>query len=101
MANLGKKGDIFCVRFRFQGKEYKKSLKTKDESAARGALHLIELTLHRLHTGQHHVPDHVDAGDFIVSGGSLRERYDRSWNPRRLSPPRENWSISTRHLRKT
>lgn len=73
MANLGKKGDIFCVRFRFQGKEYKKSLKTKDESAARGALHLIELTLHRLHTGQHYVPDHVDAGDFIVSGGSLRE----------------------------
>ncbi len=73
MANLGKKGDTFCVRFRFQGKEYKKSLKTKDEPAARGALHLIEFTLHRLHTGQIRVPEQVDAGDYVVSGGTLRE----------------------------
>src|SRR5262249_54208462 len=73
MANLGKKGGAYHVRFRFRGKEYKKSLKTRDESAARGALHLIELTLHRLHTGQLHVPDRVDPGDFVVSGGTLRK----------------------------
>jgi len=71
MANLSKKGEVHCVRFRFQGKEYKKSLKTKDASAARAALHLIEITLHRLHTGQLHVPDRVDPGDFVVSGGTL------------------------------
>lgn len=73
MANLGKKGDTFCVRFRLRGKEFKKSLKTRDESAAKAALHLVELTLHRLHTGQVRVPDRVDPGDFVVSGGTLTE----------------------------
>ena len=28
MANLGRKGDVYVARFRYQGKEYKKSLKT-------------------------------------------------------------------------
>ncbi|WP_439624731.1 tyrosine-type recombinase/integrase [Gemmata sp.] len=73
MANLGKKGDTFCVRFRLRGKEFKKSLKTRDESAAKAALHLVELTLHRLHTGQARVPDRIDPGDFVVSGGTLTE----------------------------
>src|SRR5205823_10990530 len=73
MANLGLKGGVYHVRFRLRGKEYKKSLKTRDESAARGALHLVELTLHRLHTGQLRVPERVDPGDFVVSGGTLVE----------------------------
>lgn len=77
MANLSKKGDGYCARFRLRGKEYKKSLKTRDESAARAALHLVELTLHRLHTGQLHVPDRVDPGDFVVSGGTLRAPVER------------------------
>jgi hypothetical protein len=86
MANLGKKGDVCCVRFRLRGKEYKKSLRTKDESAARGALHLVELTLHRLYTGQLHVPDRVDPGDFVVSGGTLLERVERT-PPAEPAPP--------------
>jgi hypothetical protein len=56
MANLGKKGDTYCARFRLRGREYKKSLKTRDAAAARAALHVIELTLHRIHTGQLPVP---------------------------------------------
>src|SRR4051794_38411273 len=72
MANLGKKDGIFHIRFRFRGKEYKKSLKTGDEGAATAARHVIELTLHRLLTGQAIVPENVDAGDFIVSGGTLQ-----------------------------
>jgi integrase len=71
MANLGQKNGVFHVRFRFRGKEYKKSLKTSDESAAQAARHVIELTIHRLHTGQIDVPYRVDPGDFIVSGGTL------------------------------
>lgn len=71
MANLGKKAGIFHIRFRFHGKEYKKSLKTSDEGAAEAARHLVELTLHRLLTGQTRVPEGVDAGDFVVSGGTL------------------------------
>lgn len=71
MANLGQKDGIFHVRFRFHGKEYKKSLKTHDQAAAEAACHVIELTIHRLHTGQTQVPPKVDPGDFIVSGGAL------------------------------
>jgi integrase len=71
MANLGQKDGIFHVRFRFRGKEYKKSLKTHDERAAEAACHVIELTMHRLLTGQLQVPPAVDPGDFIVSGGTL------------------------------
>ncbi len=56
MANIGQKGGVFHVRFRLLGREYKKSLKTRDESAARAARHLIELTLHRVHTGQLQLP---------------------------------------------
>lgn len=86
MANLGKKGEFYCARFRFRGKEYKKSLKTRDESAARGALHLIELTLHRLHTGQLRVPERVDPGDFVVSGGTLTEPVERAPEPEPAPP---------------
>jgi hypothetical protein len=73
MANLGKKGDIFCIRFRYSGKEYKKSLKTRNPGAADAARHLIELTIHRLLTGQTVIPPSVDPGDFILSGGTLQK----------------------------
>src|SRR4051812_3381207 len=71
MANLAQKDGIYLIRFPFRGKEFKRSLKTQDASAAAAACHVVELTIHRLHTGQIHVPDDVDSGDFIVSGGSL------------------------------
>lgn len=77
MANLGTKDGIFVVRFRYQGKEFKRSLKTRSEAAAKAALHLVELTLHRLHTGQLAIPEDVDPGDYVVSGGT--------WKP--LAPP--------------
>ena len=72
MANLGKKGGLFVVRFRFDGKEFKKSLKIRERDEAEAARSLVELTIHRLRTGQVHVPDGVDVGDFIVSGGTLK-----------------------------
>ena len=70
MANLGRKGDVFVVRFRFDGKEYKKSLKVRDPREAVAARRLVEVTIHRLLTGQLQVPAGVDPGDFIVSGGT-------------------------------
>jgi len=70
MANLGKKDGMFVVRFRYQGKEFKKSLKTRSEDAAKAALHVVELTIHRLHTGQAQIGEGIDPGDFIVSGGT-------------------------------
>ena len=69
MANLGRKGDLFVARFRYQGKEYKKSLKTTRLADAQAAMHGIERAIHGLTTGLLQVPPGVDPGDFIVSGG--------------------------------
>jgi len=71
MANLGRKGDLFVVRFRFRKKEYKRSLKVRDRAEAQAARRKVEIAIHRLHTGQTQVPDGIDPGDFIVSGGTL------------------------------
>jgi integrase len=73
MANLGKKGDIYLARFRFAGKEYKKSLKTSHKGDAEAAMHAIERAIHGLTTGMLQIPPGVDPGDFILSGGTLRQ----------------------------
>jgi hypothetical protein len=74
---LGLKDGIFDVRFRFRGKEFKKSLKTP----AQAACHLIELTIHRLYTGQTQLQHDVDPGDFILSGGTLLKPPDPRSKP--------------------
>jgi integrase len=74
MANLGKKNGIYLARFRYQAREYKKSLRTTDRKAAEAAMYRIGDVLHRLAIGLIAVPDGVDAGDFILSGGNLKAR---------------------------
>jgi integrase len=71
MANLGKKNGVYLARFRFQGREFKKSLKTSDRKAAEAAMHRVEDALHQLTIHLIDVPAGVDPGDFIVSGGKL------------------------------
>jgi hypothetical protein len=70
MANLGHKDGIFHVRFRYASKDYKKSLTIRDRGDAEAARNLVELTIHRLRTGQVRVPEGVDPGDFIASCGT-------------------------------
>ena len=83
MANLGKKGDLYVARFRYAGKEYKKSLKTTRVADAEGAMHAVERAIHGLTTGMLQVPPPgVDAGDFILSGGTLKQAPGRSGSPR-------------------
>src|SRR5262249_36613442 len=43
----------------------------RERGDAEAARNLVELTLHRLRTGQTRVPEGVDAGDFIACGGTL------------------------------
>ena len=74
MANLGKKNGVFLARFRFQGQEFKKSLKTADPDHARAALRRVEDALHWLAIGHLTVPAGVDPGDFILSGRTLEAR---------------------------
>jgi integrase len=71
MANLGKKNGVYLARFRLQGREYKKSLKTRDRKAAAAAMHRVEDALHRLGVNVLSLPPGVDPGDFVVSGGTL------------------------------
>ncbi len=71
MPNLTLKNRIYIARFRSGGKEYKRSLGTTVESEAQEALVSIDLTLRRLRQGALVVPDGIDPGDFIVSGGTL------------------------------
>ena len=69
MANLGQKNGIYLARFRYQSREYKRSLKTTDRKSAEAAMHRVEDALHRLSIRVITLPAGVDAGDFIVSGG--------------------------------
>ena len=80
MANLGRKGDVYVARFRYQGKEYKKSLKTTSLVDARAAMHGVEQAIHRLVTGMALIPQGVDPGDFILSGGTLKQAPSRRAN---------------------
>ena len=77
MANLGKKGDVYVARFRYAGKEYKKSLKTTRRTDAEAAMHAVERAIHGLTTGLLQVPPGVDPGDFILSGGTLKQPVGR------------------------
>lgn len=95
MASLGKKGGVFHVRFRFDNIAYKKSLKTRDPAAAKAALHLIELVLHRLLTGQVTVPQGVNVGDFVISGGRASAPSKPAIRPAESQTLRE---LSTQYL---
>jgi integrase len=71
MASLDQKNGVFVIRFRHGGKQFKKSLRTRDQTDAVGALHLVQHTIYRLTTGQLEIPPGVDPGDFVVSGGKV------------------------------
>jgi integrase len=71
MAHLGQKNGVYHLRFRFKGREFKKSVKVRSADEASAALHLVEVTLHRLRTSQLLLPEGVEPGDFIMSGGTL------------------------------
>ena len=74
MANLGKKGDVYVARFRYAGKEYKKSLRTTRKADAEAAMHAVERAIHGLdHRDALQIPLGVDPGDFIISGGTLKQ----------------------------
>ena len=78
MAHLYVRDELFYVRFRYQGKAYKKALKTRDKADAQAGLHGVEQTVHLLKIGQHKIPPGVDPGDFIVSGGTHTRRRRRA-----------------------
>jgi len=85
MATIRQKNGIFHVRFRYGQRAYKKSLRTRESADAEAAKNLVEFTLFRLKTGQLQVPEGVDAGDFVVSGGTLSPPPEEQQSPPRIS----------------
>jgi hypothetical protein len=81
MANLADKGGVYLARFRYRVREYKKSLKSRDTAAAKAGINIVELTIHRLLTGQLQIPADVDPGVFIVSGGTWTHPCEASEPP--------------------
>ncbi|MEQ8836695.1 MAG: hypothetical protein RID07_07810, partial [Lacipirellulaceae bacterium] len=73
MAHLTQRNGVFNVRFRAAGKYFQKSLKTREQADATAALHGVEQTLHLLKIGKLVIPSGVDAGEYVVSGGTAKE----------------------------
>jgi integrase len=65
---------IYRVRFRYGGQQFNRSLKLKDERKAANAAGRIEEFLGLIEAGHVTVPDDVDAGRFIISGGKQTEK---------------------------
>lgn len=62
----------YRVRFRFDGRSFKRSARTKHRRHAQALLGQVEETLRLLQLGMAEVPEKVDPGDFIVSGARTR-----------------------------
>ena len=76
----------YRVRFRYAGREFKRSARTKHRRVASSVLGQVEETLRLLRLGMAEVPEKVDVGDFIVSGArTRRERAAPSTRVRTLA----------------
>jgi len=69
MASLIEQAGSYCVKFRYGGRQFMKSLKTRDRDLAEAGVKHVEITLTKLKRGQTAIPPGADVGEFIVSGG--------------------------------
>ena len=70
MASIEQRGKSFRIIFRFEGQRYTRSLLTRSEKVALGALHRLEDNLRRVELGTLTIPPDVDAADFLLSDGT-------------------------------
>ncbi|MFO0815100.1 MAG: site-specific integrase [Gemmatales bacterium] len=73
MANIRCIEGFYHVRFRYQGVEFNRSLKTSSPVDAMAGKNIVEQTIYRLKIGVLIVPAEIDLGDFIVSGGTMNK----------------------------
>jgi integrase len=65
---------VYRIRFRFAGREYFRSLKTRDRRDAENLLGRADETLRLLERGRLELPDGADVGVFILSDGKLNQK---------------------------
>jgi len=78
MASLEHDDDSrrFLVRFRYAGREYKRSLKTCDRREAVSILGRIQETITLIERGRMTMPHDVDPATFILSDGKRKGKQD-------------------------
>lgn len=64
------------IRFRFGGRGFKRSLKTKDRATAEAILQRVEATLADLEVGRLRIPEGADVGQFVVSDGKVSSQVE-------------------------
>lgn len=68
MAFLENRNGKFRIKFRYEGRQYSRSLKTKSEQKAKLAKGQIERNLKLVSLGLLHVPESCDIFDFFLTG---------------------------------
>jgi integrase len=71
---LDPESGFYRIVFWYGGKQYRRSLKVRDERRAEGIRGRIEETLSLIHTGRLSVPADADPGTFILSDGKLEQK---------------------------
>ncbi|QDT12915.1 hypothetical protein K239x_49280 [Planctomycetes bacterium K23_9] len=64
----------FHISFRFAGRKFKRSLRTKNDSEASARLHRLEENIRLVESGRLELPDTADAPVFLLSDGKLESR---------------------------
>ena len=83
MASLQRDpSDNIHVKFRFSGKQYKRSLKTKHQRKAEAAASHIAENIRLVNTGRMELPDDVDIPTFFDVRCQARSKVDRQENNR-------------------
>jgi integrase len=88
MASLVKdKSGNYLVAFRWAGKQFTRSLDTRDETLAEAGVARVKETLMRLQRGWATMPPDAEPGIFISSGGQLVAKPVIAPEPVRSAPP--------------
>lgn len=74
MASLERRADRFRLVFRFGGRRFSRSLRTKSDKAANACLARLEDNLRRVELGTLELPNGVDIASFLISDGRLNDR---------------------------
>ncbi len=69
MASLEKRNGNYRVVFRFGGRKFSRSLKTRNDKAATACLARLEDNLRRLELGTLDIPVDADPASFLLSDG--------------------------------
>ncbi len=76
MASLEQhpKSKVYRIRFRFGGRQFFRSIKTKDKNVARSIKGRVEETLRLIEQGRLEIPPDAEPGAFILSDGKLKQK---------------------------